>query len=229
MPKLKASLVDMTGALGGGPGLLQTRLKTFQASVLAAQREAARSATGASRANVRRVRDLAPPRANRYHGLKDAIRWHATPDGGVALAVRELTAKFPPWLVQEIGTGQRAIQKVAGRPNPQGRPTKGAAYVKTVRSQRGRRISPGLVFATSGGEYSPPNYVNRHNQQLYLRSQVKNAPVRFNPKTRRSAAGITISREIKGQHFIQKGGEEGFREYRQSVLAAARSQLRKRK
>jgi len=227
--KLDVKVTDR-GSLGGKPGYgLDRRLSQFIAEVNGARYRAARVATDVSRANVRRSRPLAPPRAGRYHGLKDAIRWRpigAEPSAGVGLALQELNQKFPPWLVQEIGTGQRAVQHVGGSPNPVGRPTKGAAYVKTVKSQIGRRISPGLVFA-AGGRYVPPG--SGRNQQLFLRSQVKGAPVRFDRATRRSQPAIRISKEIRGQHFIKKGGQAGFREYRESVLAAARSQLKKRR
>lgn len=226
MPKLSVSVTDR-GALGGVNGSLRQRLVTFDKAVRDARAQSAATATQVSRSNVRRIRPLAPPRQGRYHGLKEAIRW--APMGkldNVGLALKELDAKFPPWLVQEIGTGERAIQRISGVANPQGRPAAGASYVKTVRSQRGRRISPAFVFATRGGQYSPPGSAT--GQQLYLRSQVQGAPVRYDPAARRSAPAIVIDREIRGQHFIQKGGEAGFREYRQSVLAAARSHLKKR-
>lgn len=226
MPQLKVSVTDRTGALGGN-GILRQKLTAFTRDVTAAQLRAADVANQVSKSHVRRLRDLAPPRAGRHHGLKDAIRWRGLKGSGVGLALNELNEKFPPWIVQEIGTGQRAIMRVGGSPNPAGRPTEGASYVKTVKSQRGRRISPGLVFASRGGKYSPPGSAT--GQQLYLRSQVRGAPVRFDRSAQRSAPGIRISREIKGQHFIREGAQAGFREYRQSVLAAARSQLKKRR
>jgi hypothetical protein len=222
MPTLTVQLQN-SGALG--PGLHQ-RLVAFDRAVRAAQQAAAIEATRASRAKVKRVRDLAPARAKRYHGLADAIRWAPLKDGGVGLASEELSQKFPPWLVQEIGTDQRAVQRIAGRPNPTGRPTAGASYVKTVKPQHGRRISNYYVFVTGGGLYSKPRQ-GAHGEALVPRSLAKNAPVRFDSATRRAAAGIVIQKEIEGQHFIRDGGRDGFREYRTSVLAAARAQLRK--
>lgn len=231
MPKLSLSVTDRTGALGGHGGILQAKVDAFIRAARAARQPAAAQATSTSRqivANRRDARPAAPARAGRYSGLANAIAWKPIKnEDGVGLDLRQLNQKFPPWLVQEIGTGQRATQKVAGRPNPQGRPTKGASYVKTVKPQTGRRISPGLVFASRGGQYSPPGAAA--GQQLYLRSMVKGAPVRFDRSTRRSEPGVVISREIEGKHFIRDGGEAGFREYRASVLAAARSQLRKRR
>ena len=152
------------------------------------------------------------------------------PNGfGVALNIQKLNTDFPPWLVQEIGTNQRAIQGEAsatGNATPVGRPAKNATYVKTVRSQVGRPIKGFLVWATRGGQYTPPGAAT--GQQLYLRSQVKGAPVRFDTSTNRYAANIKIGKEIEGQHFLRDGGQAGFREYRSSVLAAARTQMRKK-
>lgn len=224
--RLNVSVTDR-GALGPQ---LQTRVRALLDAERSARLQAAQTATTTSRRNVKRIRDLAPPRKGRYHGLQDALQWQATKGGMVQLDMNRLNTNFKPWLVQEIGTGQSATEKLADKPNPIGRPAKGATYVKTVKSQLGRRISPGLVFASRGGHFQRPSAALRNSgQQLYLRRQVTGAPARFDRATRRSEPGIRISKEIKGQHFVQKGGREGFREYRNSVLAAARSQLRKRK
>jgi hypothetical protein len=147
----------------------------------------------------------------------------------VGLDLPKLAADFPPWLVQEIGTGQRAIQSEAtaqGAGNPVGRPRKNAEYVKSVPSQIGRRISGHLVWATKGGQYTAPGATS--GQQLWLRSQVTGAPVRYDAKAKRYERRMEIHREIPGQHFLRDGGRAGFREYRTSVLAAARTQLRKK-
>lgn len=223
MPTLTAKLIDR-GSLGGRNGDLRSRLRAFETALHAAQLSSAAVATRTSQSRVKRVRPLAPARANRYHGLKEAIRWGRTRDGGVAIDKNQLDQKFKPWLVQEIGTGQRAVQHVGGKPNPQGRPAKGATYIKTVKSQRGRRISTGLVFATKGGTYSPPGA--SRGQQLILRSQARGVP---SFQSRRDIPAIVISREIKGQHFVRDGAREGFREYRTSALAAARTQLKKKR
>ena len=221
-----------SGALGDVAGQgLDAAIAAFVAQVDFARYSSARLATQTSRSSYKRVRELAPPRAGRQgHGqMASHIRWRPIgKEASVGLALQDLNAAAPHWIIQEIGTGQKAVQHVGTRANPTGRPEKGATYVKTVRSQVGRRISPGLVWSSSGTHYTPSNYVFKHTQNLWLRSQVKGAPVYFNAKTRRTAPGIRIGREIEGQHFIQKGGQAGFREYRQSVLTAARSQLRKR-
>ena len=216
------------GALGSG---LKTALTLFLRQEKQARADAAAVANAVSKAQVKRIRPLAPPRSNRYHGLRDAIEWQPN-SFGVGVDMAKLDADFPPWLVQEIGTGERAIQYEAtpqGAKNPVGRPQKGATYVKTVRSQVGRPISGNLVWATAGGQYTPPIGARTVNQQLFLRSKVKGAPVRYNTQTKRYEARIIITREIEGQHFLREGGRAGFREYRTSVLSAARTQLKKAK
>ena len=81
------------------------------------------------------------------------------------------------------------------------------------RSSTGRLIPASLAFGTAeGGNFTPAGAAR--GQQLYLRSRLKNAPALRHP--------LVITREIEGQHFVQKGGEAGFRQYRTSVLAAAR-------
>lgn len=218
MPSLKVTVTN-SNALGSG---LESRIKAFQSAVNSASGSAARIATSTSQAKVKRVRDLAPPRRNRYHGLRESIKWGRTRDGGVALDKKKIDQDFKPWLVQEIGTGERATQRVAGQPNPKGRPKKNATYIKTVKAQRGRRISTAFVFAGRGGDYSPPGA--GRGEQLYLRSQIQNLP-----PGRRPRRGILITKEIKGQHFIRDGGKAGSREYRRTVLAAARSQFKKKR
>lgn len=220
--KLTLSLKDR-GAL---TTQLDDRIRTFRAQVKSSEKASAAMATRTSRSTFKRVRDLAPPRAGRWGKgrMTSSIEWAPRTDGTVGLKQQQLTAAAPHWIIQEIGTGQRAIARVAGTPRPVGRPTKGAVYVRTVKPQVGRRIAPGLVFATKGGQYSPPGAAR--NQQLYARTMVRGAPI-HTARSRKSAPAIRISREIKGQHFIQKGGDQGFREYRESVLAAARQQFKR--
>lgn len=228
MPTLKVK-VKSNGALGDlSFGELDERLSAFVAQVDFARYAAARRATQVSQSSFHRTRDLAPARPGR-HGtgqMTSFIRWRPIgKESSVGLALQELNRRAPHWIIQEIGTGERAVQRVGTSPNPVGRPRGNATYIKTVKSQVGRRISPGLVWATKGGAYSPPGSARGEN--LRWRSQVSGAPVHFDPKTNRRATALRIRNEIKGQHFVQKGGQSGFREYRETVLAAARSQLRK--
>lgn len=150
--------------------------------------------------------------------LASTVKWGRTVKGEVALNYQQLNRTAPHWIIQEIGTGKRANVIAPGRAAPAGRPTPGGQFVRTVKAQRGRRIPGSLVFATKGGVYSPPPGSGR--EQLYLRSMVKGAPVH--------ASTMTIRREIKGQHFVQKGGQAGFRQYKKDTLAAARRAFRNR-
>lgn len=206
---------------------LKAQVRGFIAAEQNARNAAARLATSRSRGAFRRKREVVVGRPGRNSGrMLESIDWAIRPsDGMVALKVATLNKQAPYWIIQEIGTGQRAITRQANSPRAVGRPKKGATYVKTVRPQKGRRIRAGLVFATRGGVFSPPGSAT--GQQLHLRSQVRARPGTPLPWSGRgSQAGIVIKREIQGQHFIQKGGESGFRQYRRSTLAAARSQFK---
>lgn len=211
---MTAKLVQRT------PGLLGRNMTERMNRLLADERDArvaaAKTATQVTQSSFhyKRVAD-APPRAGRRSTggqFTSHLNWVVTGDD-VAFDQASADAQVPYWIIQEIGTGKSATLKQGGRKNPRGRPRAGATYVKTVRSQRGRLIPSSLVFATSaGGQYSPPGAGG--GQQLYLRSMIKGAPVR-----RRA---MVITREIEGQHFVQKGGQAGFRQYKPTVLAAAR-------
>lgn len=138
---------------------------------------------------------------------------------GVALDLDTLDSKAPHWPILELGTGKTGRMKTGGA--ERGARLEGPLVrteVKTIPRQSGRRIHRAFVFGTGpGGQYTPPGAAT--GQQLLLRNQVTGAPAR--------RLGIVIKREIKGQHFIQKGARAGFREYRRSVLAAARQSFRK--
>jgi hypothetical protein len=223
MPQLTVTVQDKRGALGGAD--LNRRLKALVDAERTARQEAARAATNVTRANFHYRREIITPRPGRSSTggqMTQYLRWTAGTDR-VTFDVAEADEHVPHWIIQEIGTGERATLRQAARSNPVGRPSAGATYIRSVKSQRGRRISGGLVFAT-GGRYSPPGV--RRDEQLHWASQVLGVPHRSG-KLGRQAASIRISREIEGQHFVQKGGAEGFREYRQSVLAAARQAFRK--
>lgn len=202
---------------------MSARLKSFVDQDQRARVAAAKLATQVTRNSFHYKRPaVAPGRAGRSSTggrMRDALRWTATPGAPVEFDLAEADGRAPHWIIQEIGTGERATMHQAGQKNPQGRPTKGATYVRTVKSQVGRRISSSLAFGTGvGGAYSPPGAAR--GQQLFLRSQLRGAPRR---------GGLTISKEIEGQHFVQRGGQEGFREYRYSVIAAARRAFAGRK
>lgn len=212
-----------TAPFGGAKGDIALRVKKFQRQMRQIGKDAAAEATRVSRANVRYLRPFegAQRRGRTSTGGRLASFIHWSPvAGGVGLDVDLLDQHAPHWVIQEIGTGQRALMRSAGDKKEPGRPKSSDARLVTVKSQRGRRISGALVFADGpGGRYSPPG--SAVGQQLYLRSQVTGAP------SRRGSSGIIIKREIRGQHFIKKGSEAGFRQYREAVHAAARNSFRK--
>lgn len=125
----------------------------------------------------------------------------------VAFQEEDLAARAPYWLIQEIGTGQSAMITDIQTP-------------VSVRSQRGRRISPSLTFADAQGNYAPPQ-PGRQDQQIRSLSDVKMAPFRAD------LDAIVIKREIEGKHFIRDGGHQANDQYRSTLLSLARDTFRK--
>lgn len=209
------------------PKEVQKRVGELMRVSVAAETRAARTATQASRRAVQNRRPFAAPRPGRNHlRISRALRFFPDPDGGeVKLNTGFLDDRAPHWIIQNIGTNQSATLKRGGpSANPVGRPKKGASYVRKVKSQQGRRISSGLVFATGPrGSWSRPG--SAVGQQLYLRKHVSGVP--FGNQRDRSQPGIRIGKEIRPQRFVQEGVKEGFSEYRSSVLAVARQQFRR--
>lgn len=219
MPQVTAELVVRPSApVGSGPRSLQGRIKEFGTKVRQAEYAAATTATEVSRSNFHYLRPPGPQRPGRESTggrFPDYLEWEVDARGQIGLDLNKLETKASHWIILELGTGKKAEMRVGGDGDDIG----GAGArtrVRTVRSQRGRKIHSAFVFA-DGGHYSPPGAA--HNQQLVARSQVTGAPSR-----RRS---IVIKREIVGQHFVKKGAEAGFRQYRKSVLSAAREAFRK--
>lgn len=234
MPKLSAELVvrpsapfGRSSAISAGSGAaansIQRRVTQFRRAEARAAKEAAQIATSASRANFHYLRPPAgaqrPGRESTGGMFPSYLEWEVDPRSGqVELALQNLETRAPHWIILEIGTGERAQMRVGGDEDGSGGSIGPRATLRTVKSQRGRRIHPSLVFADGpGGKYSPPGA--ERGQQLFARSRVIGAP--------RRRLGIVIKREIEGQHFVQKGAEAGFRHYRRSVLAAARDAFQK--
>ena len=199
--------------LGAGRRGLDERLKEFLAADLRALKKAADTATTTSRSSFKRKRDIAPPRPGRSGSgqMTKGIQWsRVSGQASVALRMADLNKAAPHWIIQEIGTGQTANIMRGADGGPE------TVRATTIPSQKGRRISSGLMWATKG-RYSPPNRAGG-TENLFPRigpaGNAKNAMV--------------IRREIEGQGFIKKGADTGFREYEQSVLTAARRQFRKR-
>ena len=223
MVKYVAGITLTTGMTQATPGMFSSKMTARTKRLIddenAKRRAAAKIATKTSAATFKAKRPgNSPKRPGRRFAdgkLSRHVKWSASPSGSmVELNVRALDRGAPHWIIQEIGTKERATIKMGGSKNPKGRSKNGSSYVKTVRSQKGRRISAGLAFGRSpSGKYSPPSR-KTSNQQLYPRQNLKGGGP-FRP--------IFIRKEIEGQHFVQKGAEEGFREYRTSVRAAARA------
>jgi hypothetical protein len=210
--------VRMTARAGNPLTSLPDRLRAFTALELKARREAAAEATRVTKGAFRHTRPVPPARAGRDSTgghLTDFLRWGVTnnAEGGVVFDVKGADSKAPHWIIQEVGTGRSA--KISDPVRSKGVAT---VSVRSIPSQKGRRIR-GLVFASGpGGTYSPPGA--RRGEQLYPINTIRGVP---------PGRTIRIRREIKGQHMVRKGGQAGFRLYRQQVATAARRTLASRR
>lgn len=133
------------------------------------------------------------------------IRWdrERRADGTyVAFQLGELEARAPYWLIQEIGTGESATILDLG-------------VGRSVKSQRGRLISPTLTWADAQGNFDVARNGVR-NQQLMSLRDVKNVPLRPDFEQ------LRIKQEIEGKHYIREGGRHANAQYRASLLELAR-------
>jgi len=221
--KCVAGIKLTTNMTQATPGMFSSKMTDRTKRLIDAEnsdrRAAAKTATKTSAATFKAKRPVNSPKrpGRRFADGKLArhVKWSASPSGSmVELNVKTLDRQAPHWIIQEIGTNQRATLKMGGSKNPQGRSKSGSSYVKTIRSQKGRRISAGLAFGSRpSGKYTPPTR-KISNQQLYPRKNLKGGGP-FRP--------IFIRKEIEGQHFVRDGAKTGFQEYRTSVRAAARA------
>ena len=233
MPTLNAEFVvrpsapfGRSSAMSSGSGAagnsIAQRVNAMRKAERRAAQDAARTATSVSRSSFHYLRPPAgaqrPGRESTGGQFPEYLKWGVDSAGMVSLVLNELDAKAPHWIILEIGTGKRAQMRWGGDSDGSGGTLGPRATLRTVKSQRGRRINPAFVFADGpGGHYSPPGA--ERGQQLFARQRVIGAP--------RRRLGIVIKNEIEGQHFVKKGAEAGFREYRRSVLAAARQAFSK--
>lgn len=201
------------------------RLELLLRNEKQSRQQAAAAATQATRGGFEYLR---PHDASRRPGrsfstggqFPSFLSWKAT-DDGVAFDAQAANRRVPYWIIQEIGTGQSARIRRGGETVSSGRPSRQDAMVNSphVPSQLGRLIPRSLAWGTrEGGTYTPPGA--GAGQQLYLRSKLHGGRPPAGGQASRDQ--LVIRREIPGQHFVQEGGEEGFRVYRRSVLAAAR-------
>lgn len=215
--KVRAKFQQKTEPDMFGTGM-DRRLNALLRGVGKAANEAAKVATATTQRTFVYRRDIVPPRPGRSSTggqMSRSLRW-VSRQGAVVFDVAKADTEARHWIIQEIGTGERATLKTAGQANPKGRPGKGATHVRTVRSQRGRYLRSGLVFA-SGGRYTPTG--QGHGEQIHWASTV-GAPWR--------APRIRIEHEIKGQHMVQAAPRTAFPVYRTSVYGAARQAFNKR-
>lgn len=218
-----------------GPAFMRRLDALDQANTQALQRAAAE----ANRISKNKARALRPPTAPRRGrtsppgALAANIDW-SVKDGQVVLDRQKLDTKVKWWVVQEIGTNSKAVVRRGGEQAPKGRPSKASVNAPggrnvSVRSQKGRRIPGNLAFGTGPrGQWTPPT-AGRQDQQLHLMSQLKGVPLGALKSKSTAIQDLRISREIKPKGFIRQGAREGFRDYRNDVVAAARASLGKRK
>lgn len=187
--------------------VLNMRGRTQQLLYLeqAARMSAAAVATSKSQAQFTYLRKVVAPRQGRETTggrLRGMLQWQADPnDTHVRFPWQQLDKVAPHWIVQEIGTGKRAIMRhaVSSQPGNRtgrrvGRTRNNSPDLKIVKSQVGRPIA--LLPNTDTG----------------IRTRI--GPIGRKP--------VTIQREIRGKHFVREGAKAGHRSYRQQLVAAAR-------
>jgi hypothetical protein len=162
---------------------LRTALRSLRDAEALALKAGAAKADEVSRSGFRYRRPSAPPRAGRS-------------------STQGKMTEHVDWKV-ERGAVRLDVKKL----------DRAAQYVRTVKSQKGRKISASLAFGTSPGGQFVPAGAGR-GQQLYRRRDLTGSP--FRPRR------ITIRNEIHGQHFVRDGARAGYREYRRTMLGAAR-------
>lgn len=203
-------------------GDLERRLKTFVDGVESSVISAAATATTTSRSVFNSsqlgTRPFVPDRPKRRstHGkFAEYINWIPHRVNGemvvdVDLARLDAATSMPDstgpgyWLIQEIGTGKSAY--IGGHAPWERR--------VTVKSQMGRAIPFGLVWADSGGQFQHASQQRYGQDQLVAAAAVTQFP-------NRHSAG-TIGREIEGKHFLRDGGLAGYTQFRSNALAVAK-------
>lgn len=192
---------------------LPNRASRFVRQVEDAAADAAQYATAVSQNQFRSNisgRPFAPARPGRpttEGGFESLIRWEPTTGNGtigVRFDLGTLAARAPYWVIQEIGTGKGA--RVYG----------GHAAEYVIPSQIGRSISSHLRWASStlaASEAGSNIGINGAKEQLFL---IQPGSGFIKPRRK-----MKISKEIKGKHFVQAGGREGFSSFCATVRAAA--------
>lgn len=182
---------------------IQETARAFGQKAADIEDAAAERATEASQGRFRAQlsgRPLAPPRRGGRYGrpttegtFADRLLWEPDGDGNVEFDIRKIRSAAPYFIIQEIGTAA-----TANCLNPAG------TFV--VRSQIGRRISSNLFWASGPGGQALNAARGVGNDQLYYARDLDQNSIGQVRKRRKR-----IRREIKGKHYLQYGGIEGFR------------------
>jgi len=204
---MSSQLID-AGMLGHQ---LRARAVGFQRDARRIKGTAAAVATAKSRevyTSALGPRPYVPPRPQRpttQGGFASTIQWTATPGRdqvGIDIdAMEDAYGGRKVWLINEIGTGTTAQQRVGGTGDVRGRHKRGN---RSVKAQTGRLI--GKKRTGGGLRFSGP-----------FPGQVE---VGFGTKVR-------IRAEIKPKHFVRRGAAQGFRAYERDLLTAARKAFRR--
>lgn len=189
-----------------------SRANQFAARVATYEADAAKEATAESRivyARWHSGRPVAPARKGRPTTggqFGDLLLWEPSGNGLVEFNFAGLKQRAPYALIQEVGTGQSAA--ILNGP---------MAGSLSVPSQRGRRISPSLMWADAAGSSSsrPMTGKNRAAQSIGSNGMQQ---LFERPAGQFGRAG-RIRREIKGKHFIRDGGVVGYNLLRERLIA----------
>lgn len=188
------------------------QVQKFKDAITAREAEAAKAATFTSRVTFdsRLKRPIAPPRPGRPNAtggqFTSFLKWEPSKGhkGFIEFDTATMQKVAPYFLIQEIGTNRTATIL-----NPPGQ--------VTVRSQIGRTIPFNLYWASGPGGSASDARTGASGEQLYLAKDINAASLK-NVRSRRKR----IRREIKGRHYLQAGGAEGFRYLGQNLAADAR-------
>lgn len=201
----------MRAAQSNSPRPMAVYNQKFINLAAAAGRQAAQQATKTSRNTFQSRlsgRPVIAPRRGRpttQGTFSQFINWDfVSRDDDIVFDLPYLDTAAPYWAIQEIGTNHsaRIIDSAAGPGSV------------SVRSQRGRRISANLVWASGPGRQASAAGRGIGNEQLFLRAQV----LANNVRRRR----IRINKEIKAKHYLRDGAKSGFGTYRQELSKAFR-------
>lgn len=193
-----------------------TRANQFRSHVATYEAEAAKAATRESRTIYARWhsgRPLAPPRNGRPTTggqFGNLLLWERNGKGLIEFDLAALRSRAPYALIQEIGTGQSA--SILNGPK---------AGALSVPSQKGRRISPHLMWADAAGNVTRP--MTAKNRTAAIQAGAIGMQQLFERPPGQFGRAGRIRREIKGKHFIRDGGAVGYELLRERLLSDFRT------